>query len=266
MNKIYYLYAKLFAKKAFYRYNRVLFHLSLRGMGILNYQDDRISGESFLVNKGLKKIIKGNAPVLIDVGANVGDYTDLLASIFPQARVFSFEPHPGNFEKLSSRGIKNVQAFQAGLGEKNEVLRLYDRSEQDGSQHATIYEKVITDIHKVTATFHEITIIRLDEFLTEQGIQHVDFLKIDTEGNEFSVLEGAGSFITEGKITCIQFEFNEMNIISRRFIKNFNDLLPKYDLYRLLPNGLVKLNYSPVDNEIFGFQNIVALLKGNSID
>jgi len=49
------------------------------------------------------------------------------------------------------------------------------------------------------------------------------------------------------------------------FFKDFYDLLINFDIYRLLPKGVIKLNnYEPVYDEIFGYQNIVAINK-NSI-
>jgi hypothetical protein len=53
-----------------------------------------------------------------------------------------------------------------------------------------------------------------------------------------------------------------MNVASRVFFRDFWNLMPNYDFYRLLPDNMVKLNnYSPVFCEIYAYQNIVALLK-----
>jgi hypothetical protein len=54
-----------------------------------------------------------------------------------------------------------------------------------------------------------------------------------------------------------------MNIISRVFFKDFFDVLPNYIFYRLLPGGkLLEIKeYSPLNCEIFAFQNIIAILK-----
>lgn len=89
-------------------------------------------------------------------------------------------------------------------------------------------------------------------------------LKIDTEGHELNVLKGARLTIAKGMVDVIQIEFNEMNVISRTFFKDIIDILPGYDFYRLLPDGLLPLGaYKILDFEIFAFQNIVALKHGN---
>ena len=92
-----------------------------------------------------------------------------------------------------------------------------------------------------------------------ERIDIIDFLKVDTEGHELAVLQGASSLIEDGRIGCIHFEFNEMNIVSRVFFLDFRELLHNYKLYRLLPNGLLPLGDSPLETELFAYQNIVAL-------
>ena len=61
----------------------------------------------------------------------------------------------------------------------------------------------------------------------------------------------------------MQFEFNEMNVISRVFLKDFYDLLgDEWDFFRLDTRKLIYLGrrYDSA-NEIFKFQNIVAIRK-----
>jgi hypothetical protein len=103
----------------------------------------------------------------------------------------------------------------------------------------------------------------LDDVIDQESISDLDLLKIDTEGNEYSVLKGAIDSIGKNKIKAIHFEFNEMNIFSGVTFKMFWDLLAQYDFYRILPDGnLVNIkNYSPIHCEIYAYQNIVCLLK-----
>ena len=90
-------------------------------------------------------------------------------------------------------------------------------------------------------------------------------LKIDTEGYESEVLKGASRMISNELIDIIQLEFNEMNVISKVFLKDFYNMLPGYNFFRLDSNRLIALNnYNPA-NEIFLFQNIVAV-KQNLIN
>jgi hypothetical protein len=74
---------------------------------------------------------------------------------------------------------------------------------------------------------------------------------------------GARQLLRDGKINAVQFEFNEMNIISRSTFKDFWDLLNGFDFYRLLPAGklLPIKKYSPAICEIYAYQNIIAIKR-----
>jgi len=67
--------------------------------------------------------------------------------------------------------------------------------------------------------------------------------------------------IAENKIKLLQFEFNEMNIISRVFLKDFYSLLRGFDFFRLDTQRLIPLPNYDATNEIFKFQNILAINK-----
>lgn len=257
---IYRLYATIFGRKLFYKFNKFIYHLSLRGMGILNFEPARLSGEESFISNYLSDISSG---VIFDVGANVGDYSRKLRITNSKIDIYSFEPHPITFDKLRDNTKKlNINIFNLGIGSTEGTLKLYDYAENDGSSHASLYKKVIEGIHRGKSVEHEVKIITLEDFSTEHKIDRVHLLKIDTEGHEMEVLKGFESFIRNNKVDLIQFEFNEMNIESRVLFKDFWDFLPNYDFYRMLPDGLISIkNYCPIFCEIFGYQNIVAILK-----
>lgn len=234
--------------------------MSLRGMGVLNFETGKISGEEFFIKAHLSEI---HDYVIFDVGANVGSYSKLLRSINPKAQIYAFEPHPVTFKELyKNTNALNIRTNNVAVGASIGKLKLYDYADNDGSSHASLYKAVIEDIHKAKSTEYEIDVITLDNFIKENNIDRVSLLKIDTEGHELEVLKGFEVFIREGKVNLIHFEFNEMNVVSRVFFKDFWDFLPEYDLYRMLPNGLVPIkNYNPVFCEVFAYQNIVAILK-----
>jgi len=152
--------------------------------------------------------------------------------------------------------------YNIAFGEKSERLKIYDRSDiSDGSSHASLYPEVISGIHFQAPVETEVEIKALDTFCIENQIPQVDFLKIDTEGHELAVLKGAKNLISENKIKLIQFEFNEMNVISRIYMRDFIELLNNYQLHRVLPDGYFPLNNCVSDIEVFGFQNILAIKK-----
>lgn len=254
------IYAKLFARPAFYPLNKALYHASLRGMGMMNCTRST-SGEKYFMDHVLPSLLGTDAPILFDVGANVGNYTQLLHRQFPKATIHAFEPHPKTFKHLTTNVSPFAQCHNSGLGSEESSLILYDKADQDGSTHASMHEKIITHEHLQQTVEHTVQVRTLDQVADKLNIKHIDFLKIDTEGYEFEVLEGATGMLETNQISIIQFEFGSTHCFSRNFVYDFKEKLPNHDLYRLLPKALLKLDKPPLETEIFGFQNIVALPK-----
>jgi FkbM family methyltransferase len=254
----YRFYNILFGRKVFYPFNRFLFKLSLRGLGIYNYESQRASGEKTFIEKTAKKL-----EVAFDVGGNVGDYAKTIKEFNKECHVYSFEPHPVAYERLAE--VAKEYAFEAlnfGFGKENGTARLYDHSNTSFSSHASIYPAVIKDIQKGVPVEYEIQIQTIDAFVKENRIDQIDLLKIDTEGCEYDVLLGASKVIAAGKVKLIQFEFNEMNVFSRVFFRDFRELLRDFNFFRMLRYGLIHFEeYRPAENELFAYQNILAIHK-----
>jgi FkbM family methyltransferase len=234
--------------------------MSLRGLGILNSESDKLSGEKHFIEHHVSRIRNG---VVLDVGANVGKYSKFIKRINKDIDIFAFEPHPGTYQRLAkdADGL-GIKTYNVGVGASEGSLKLYDYAEKDGSSHASLYKNVIEQIHKGKSMAHDVKIISLDTFVINNKIETVDLLKIDTEGHELKVLKGFVRHIRANKVNLIHFEFNEMNIVSKVSFKDFWELLPNYDFFRMLPDGLVPIrHYSPVFCEIYAYQNIVAKLK-----
>lgn len=260
LNSMLNVYQTLFGRKFFYKFNQLLYLFSLRGLGILNYKNDRQSGEANFIKHQVSNIKTG---VIFDVGANVGAYSKLIKKLNQHIEIFAFEPHPTTYQKLVSNvKIYGVNTYNVGVGSIEGTLKLYDYANDDGSEHASLYKNVIEKIHHGESVCHEVKIISLDAFAIEHKINSVSLLKIDTEGHELEVLKGFEAYIKANKIDMIHFEFNEMNIASGVCFKDFWDILPNYNFFRMLPDGLVEIKkYSPIFCEIYAYQNIVAKLK-----
>lgn len=254
------VFRMLFVRKGFYRFYKALYSISLRGIGVRNFESDALSGEKYFIDQHISAIQSG---VILDVGANVGNYSKLIRSANSAVRICAFEPHPKTYLKLSNDLTElNVETYNVAVGSERGRLNLFDYADEDGSSHATLYQDVIERIHKGHSTKHEVQVITLDSFVSSQGIERVALLKIDTEGHELEVLHGFLQFIKADKVNVIQFEFNEMNIVSKASFRDFWELLPNYDFFRMLPDGLVPIEvYNPIHCEIYAYQNIVAKLK-----
>jgi FkbM family methyltransferase len=238
--------------------------LSYTQMGILKFQNEEVSGESFVVNSFLKKHFQDKQDlVLFDVGANVGEYSVMLNNAFPKSLICAFEPNFNTFKVLSQTlGNLDVKPYQLGLGSKCCNKKMYTYSHDHTSGHASVYKDVLTDLHRANEIIEiDFEITNVDTFCEKNHVYHIDFMKIDTEGHELEVLIGAADMISNKKIDIIQFEFNEMNIVSRVFLKDFYTILSDYNLYRLDSSRLIPLLQYQSKNEIFQFQNFLAIRK-----
>ena len=108
----------------------------------------------------------------------------------------------------------------------------------------------------------EINTTTLDEYVSINKIGEIDLLKIDVEGHELDVLNGAHKCLQENKIGCIQFEFGGCNIDTRTFFQDFWYLLVEkhgFLIFRITPLGTKPVKtYSELD-EIFLTTNFFAV-------
>ncbi len=238
-------------------------NFAYNNIGILNYENNKVSGEDLVIFKVLPKYISINEKsIFFDVGANIGEYSISLASIFSNSKIYSFEPNINTFDILR----KNVESFNCivpvnlGLSDTKKESEIFTYLNDLNSQHASLYKEVFNDLHKDKNSIPiKIGLESLDNICIKNNIENIDFLKIDTEGHEFDVLRGSIQMINKGRIKIIQFEFNEMNIISRVFLKDFYQILKDYKIYRLSEKRLIPIFHYDSTNEIFKFQNILAI-------
>lgn len=235
-----------------------------RNMGI-HIASDELSGEIKLLEFFKRKWKGDQNRIIFDVGANIGQYSKWLIDFFPEAEIHAFEPSHTTFGQLENNlRNENVRLNQCGLGKVIDTLTLYNSAEKEHSQHGTIYKEVLSELLDKGELVEEVIRIEtIDHYCEEHQISQIDFLKIDTEGHELDVLNGAQKMLSAGKIKHIQFEFNEMNIISRVFLKDFYELLKGYHFYRLHTDQLIKLGRYNSSYEIFQFQNILASKEDN---
>lgn len=250
------LYAFLFGWPFLSAFHKAIFYLSARALGLHNYTSTRVSGELGAIKLG---ITGKSAPVVFDVGANEGHWLSGVLELASDARVHAFEPQT-NLARRVAATHPSVTINNMALADEPGMLELCDYDDNPGSQHATLLKGVIDGVHQGTPRYTCVPVGTLDEYCYREGVDHIDLLKIDVEGFEMKVLQGAKRMLAEGRIDVIQFEFNEMNVVARTFFNDFASCLDTHRLYRLLPHGLLPLSTGRHwINEQFIFQNVIAL-------
>lgn len=129
------------------------------------------------------------ATVLVDIGANIGLYTLFARKLMPaSARIVAFEPHPRTVRKLRQNldlnGADNVTAINAAVGARNETLSLFISSPTNAGRNTMLQ----TSDDPGEAPAVEVPVRPLLDVLHEQGVDHIDVLKIDVEGFEAEAL------------------------------------------------------------------------------
>jgi FkbM family methyltransferase len=250
---------RMLGRKRFQSFFEKLYYISKFGRNIGLPIDVSSSGEIAFIQLLGKKFNKKQV-IFFDIGANHGAYTLQVLKFFPpNTYCYLFEPQETLCKELCNTFAenKNVTVIEKGCGSRQEKLKLYSFENIDTL--ASLYNSFKGN---TSEAFSTIDIIRLDDFLNENSIPHIDLIKIDVEGHEFDVLRGMKTCIEQKKVDVIQFEFGSFNLISRIFFKDFWELLHNdYDIYRILKDGLFKIKaYSP-DMEIFDTTNFAAVLK-----
>lgn len=149
----------------------------------------------------VKKVIsKGN--VVLDIGANQGYFSLFFAKLIGEnGKVISFEPDAENCtiikKNIGLNGYTNINLHQKAVCDKTAKIKMYVGDYRTGNR---IYES-----EKNRAAF-DIEGISLDDFL-KNSENNIDFIKIDVEGAEFSVIEGMKKFLEEKKDLVLMSEF-----------------------------------------------------------
>ncbi|MBP2486001.1 FkbM family methyltransferase [Rhizobium leguminosarum] len=138
--------------------------------------------------------------IIADIGANIGIYTRMFSALTgTTGHVHAFEPAPANFEKLEAtvHGLKNVSLRHAAVGEDTGTIKLYVSNELN-VDHRTF------DSGDRRASI-DVPLVKLDDYFLPG--QQVDFIKIDVQGYELSVLKGAERVLRENRDIRIFMEF-----------------------------------------------------------
>jgi FkbM family methyltransferase len=217
------------------------------------------SGEAEVLRYIQKKIPFNSTPLLMDVGANKGDYSVLILNIFGEkCKLMAFEPAKDMYEALSKR-LLGTQAlsFPFGLGSSSGTFQLYRHPDKPGL--SSVYNRNLTHLNMNLSQTESITLDTLEAFCNARNITFIDFLKIDVEGHELEVLKGAGKLLSNCQIRFIQFEFGGCNLDSRTYLRDFFMLLNEsYRIYRIVTDGLHPLaNYYEI-LECFTTTNFLA--------
>ena len=180
--------------------------------------------DSFQRHCRLVKLLANESIRIFDVGANIGQSISHYRETFPDCSITSFEPNPKAFSILErdwasdpsitlnqialTDFIGHTSFYAARIPEVSSLLEPTDRMIELSSESKYDHEKI------------NVAAMTLDHYCQMHGIDNIDILKIDVQGSELCVLQGAEKLLQERKIALIYSEviFAETYVNQTRFI------------------------------------------------
>ena len=125
--------------------------------------------------------------VILDIGGNIGITSIYLASIFPNATIYTFEPLLENYKILqkNTEQYGNIKVFNIGLGSKNGSFKVFLSDDSENFGGVSFYSE---GEGNKTESYTECKVRNINDVIQELNISAIDLMKIDTEGSEYDIL------------------------------------------------------------------------------
>ena len=180
---------------------------------------------------------------VFDVGARFGTWTEQLLALAEEGPSLTLEVTLFEADPITHKELVERLPHERG----QHILRTVPiaLSSFEGTATFTRYQALsgtnsLVDDHTPDAERVEVAVRTIDGFCTEEAIDRLGLVKIDTEGNDYEVIAGASGLLAAGQIALVQFEYNHRWIGARRVLKDVFDLVVDwpYRIGRITPNGV----------------------------
>jgi FkbM family methyltransferase len=195
------------------------------------------------------KSLVSESSVCFDVGANIGYYSLLFASLSPRGVVHSFEPVPLNYHILCANSILNSFA--------NLKPNLCAMGDREGSAELVVssdsaYSSLVDTGRKPAARKIAVRMITLDEYCNSNKIHRIDLLKADVEGAEGRVLSGAQQVMRDPKRRprTVMLELYEPML--RQYGSSTQEISARMQALGYRPSVLLEGSLVPFQRELHG--------------
>jgi len=182
------------------------------------YEIQRHSSTSYSLKEPFyhfRNLLDNSQPVIFDVGAYIGDTIEQFKSSFPKSYIHAFEPFDESFSILKNRFQKTEKLFLNNIAVENHSssnANMYI-TQNKGSSSLLQPTKGANEFWEGNplSTQKEVKVetITIDSYCQKHNIETIDILKIDVQGSELKVLQGAALMIQERRVKLI---FTEISI------------------------------------------------------
>ncbi|WP_162605095.1 FkbM family methyltransferase [Geomonas oryzae] len=139
-----------------------------------------------------------NRPVVVDVGANIGQFAFFARQYLEAARVISVEPLPESHQMLLRNTPVPGDSLCCAVTDREGSVTIHV------AQETTQLSSYVQQPDCVYRACHTVAARTLDGIAAELGVGEVDLLKIDTEGSEFDVLRSAPELLRRSKFVLVE--------------------------------------------------------------
>ena len=243
-------------KKILIRFIKKIISLSgyeLRGIKPKVAHNDYNAIHKFLISE----VLKCQEPVIFDVGANDGESIERFKKIFSKSKIYSFEPDDNAFQRLKKNyyNKENIEIFDFGISNRdgNQQFYSYDHDkisslmQLDANSKLFKSRKIAKNSGEDFEKLKDIKILKLDSFVKDKNIPRINILKIDVQGYEPEVIEGAKYLIENNKIDIIEMEI----ILGYGYSKSISF----YDIEKNFSKQEYKLAAINYDSNIISYSN-----------
>lgn len=182
-------------------------------------------------NQYRTELIK-DGDVVIDAGANRGVFSVKVAHEFPNAKIYAFEPVREVFLclKKNTEGYPNIFCFESGLGDVTTSKQMiYRNASFESNRMVDADFNVLGD--PPADEIRNVPVVAIDDFAKKNDLPRVDFIKMDTEGYEGKIIQGAAETIRRCKSALVMSAYHS---------KSDKEELPRM-LARIQPGYRTKL-------------------------
>ncbi len=250
----------LFLKKKIRNLAWNMFNL-IENNGIADFD---INGEKFFIDNLFKTLKKES--IIFDIGANIGEYSLMLSKKAESKNIkielHLFEPTKKCFEEINSKFSDKSNFYLNNFGCSDTECSAPIFYDKEKSGLASLYQRNLDYYDIKMDDFEEIILKRLDKYIDNKNIKHINFIKIDIEGHELKALGGLGKYLSNDFIDFIQFEYGGANLDSHTSLMEIYKLLKDsgFVIAKVMPNGLEIRDYSPY-MENFMYSNYMAISR-----
>jgi FkbM family methyltransferase len=152
-----------------------------------------------------------NNGVIFDIGANIGTWTVLAKSIFPNAEIHGFEPLSNHIQKFgeNTKGLSNAHIHSFCLGDENKDMTMNVTSFSDASSILDVAPLVYEQFNIEKNSEEKVEVKRLETLIDEGKLPVPDVMKLDVQGYELEVLKGAGKYLNQVNYLIVEVSFKE---------------------------------------------------------